>query len=177
MTAFKEWVGTLREDVETLKRVVACADVNPEARRYAAAGLNYLVTRMDLVPDWEETVGVLDDVFVMRVLIRLAMQHQVDEGLDSQTLVEVGRLANEAETVEAYLGSELYARLRKHCAALVDQAVRERTPAEIVGERATREALFREVADEIKRLPAAAFSDPDAVAVKLKSYLQHKLGK
>lgn len=173
--AFKEWVHTVREDVQTLKAVVEAESVNREARKCAAAALAYFVTRMDLVPDWEESVGVLDDVMVLRMLIRLAGQYDVDQGLSGDTLVEVGRLTNEADKIEAFLGDELYARLHKHCAGLTDDAVRGRTPDMVVDDAEARAALFSEVDTELHRLPAAPFNDPEAVEVKFKSYLHHKL--
>lgn len=176
--AIKEWVTTVREDVETLKSIVASESVELEARKYAAAALNYLVTRMDLVPDWEESVGVMDDVMVIRICVELASQHGVDEALDdAEAIVAVGRLLNEEKRIESFLGSKLYADLRKHCTHLVDQSVRGRSPSQLVSDAGLRAKLFAEVEADIKRMPPAAFSDPEAAAVKFKSYLAHKLAQ
>lgn len=176
LARIKEWVDSLRQDIETVKAVVASDAVDDDARKFAAAALNYLVTRMDLVPDWNPNIGVLDDVLVLRVCIDLASAYGLDETLDAATLVEVGRLTNDAEAIESFLGKELYARFRKHCARLSEQAVRGRTPESIVEDTDLRQALYGEVDDELLRMPAASFADPESVAVKFKAYLQHKLG-
>ncbi|MBT8496518.1 MAG: DUF1232 domain-containing protein [Deltaproteobacteria bacterium] len=89
MQTFREWTKTLREDVETLKRVVEADEADRDGRRFAAAALNYLLTRMDLVPDWEESIGILDDILVIRALAGLAVQKGVDEHVGSDTQVEL----------------------------------------------------------------------------------------
>jgi uncharacterized membrane protein YkvA (DUF1232 family) len=171
----KEWVDSLRQDIETVKTVVANEAVDDDARKFAAAALNYLVSRMDLVPDWNQDIGVIDDVLVLRVTFDLASAYGLDEDLDAATLVDVGRLTNDVEAIERFLGPELYARLRKHCARLSEEAVRGRTPEAIVGDPEARAALYAEVDDELLRLPAASFGNPEAVAVSFKAYLAHKL--
>jgi uncharacterized membrane protein YkvA (DUF1232 family) len=171
---FKQWVDSVREDAAALERVVASDQADKEARRLAAAGLSYLVMRMDLVPDWEPAVGVLDDVFVLRVCARLAASHGED-GLDDKAQVGLERLANQAERIEEFLGADLHARFKAYCGKLVDQTVRGRTAEAVVSDPAARQALFAEVDDDIGRMPVASFADAEAIAVKLKAYLEHKL--
>lgn len=171
----KEWVGSIREDVETVKDVVGNAEVDRAARKLAAAALNYLVTRMDLVPDWEPTIGVIDDALVLRACMALASEHDVVKGLDAETLVAVGRLTNEADSISKLIGADLYAKLKKHCARLSDEPVRGRTPGHVVDDADARAALFREVGDELLRMPAATFAEPEAVKRQLTSYLKTKL--
>lgn len=171
-----EWVETFREDVEVLKRVVSDEAVSEDARKYAAAALNYLVSRMDLIPDWTETIGVVDDVMILRTCVALANQYGLHEDLhDADALVAVGRLANEADRIEAILGHDLEAKLRTFCGRLIDTAVRGRTPDLIVTEADARAKLYEEVDEDLKRLPPATFSDGDAVKAKLVSYLTAKL--
>lgn len=172
----KEWVDSLRQDVETVKTVVANDKVDEDARKFAAAALNYLVSRMDLVPDWNQDIGVIDDVFVLRVTLDLGSAYGLDEDLDAATLVDVGRLTNDVDAIEKFLGPELYAKFRKHCARLSEEAVRGRTPEAIVADAGVRETLFAEIDDELLRMPAASFGNPEDVGVKVKAYLQHKLG-
>jgi uncharacterized membrane protein YkvA (DUF1232 family) len=175
MKVFKEWVRTLREDVQTLRRCIENDEASKDGRQYAAAALNYVVMRMDLVPDWEEAIGVLDDAMVLRVMVRLGMQKDLDEGLDADTVAQLGRLSNEAELIETFLGDELYAKFRKYCTRLTDESVRGRTPYAIVSDADLRKQLYEEVEDDIKRMPPASFADPEQVSVKFKSYLHHKL--
>ena len=174
--AFKEWVSTIREDIETIKSIVETEKVDEDARKFAATALNYLVARMDLVPDWEESVGVLDDVMVLRVCLELAGQHGLDEQLeDSDIIVAVGRLSNEVKLIEDYLGAELYAHFRKYCARQSSESVRGRSPETVVNDAEARAALYSEVDAELLRMPAAPFSDPEALSLKFRSYLHHKL--
>ncbi len=176
--AFREWVGTIREDVETLEAIIENEKVGEDARQYAAAALNYLVTRMDLVPDWEASIGVLDDVMVIRICTELASQRGLDAGLtDSKHIVAVGRLANEIGVIDDFLGDDLAADLRKYVARLVDTSVRGRGVMTILENAEERAKLYEEVADDLRRMPAAPFEDPETLSVKFKSYLQHKLSK
>ena len=147
--AFREWVGSIREDVETLEAIIDSEDIAKDARQYAAAALNYLVTRMDLVPDWEDSIGVLDDVMVIRICTELASQRGLDEGLsEAKHIVAVGRLVNESKRIDAFLGPELAADLRKHVARLVDTSVRGRGVMTILENSEERAKLYTEVADD-----------------------------
>lgn len=175
MKRFRDWTSTLREDVETLKAVVDAKDAPVEGRRFAAAALNYLLTRMDLVPDWEESIGILDDVLVLRALADLAMQKGVDAHLSSDTQVALARLVAEVEHGRTWLGNDLWTRFAKHCESLVDTSVRGRSPGVIVQDADARKAVYGELEDHIKTLPPHAFSDADDVAVRFKAYIQHKL--
>ena len=171
----REWVRSLRQDVETLKAAVETDAVDEDARKFAAAALNYIVSRMDLIPDWTETIGIVDDVLVLRVCVGLAAAHDFDRGLEGDTLVEVGRLMNDAERVEGILGAELYPEFRRYCARLSDEAVRGRVPETIVKDKEVREALWDEIENDLLRMPPASFSEPADVVRRLTSYLHAKL--
>ncbi|MCP4446315.1 MAG: hypothetical protein GY811_13365 [Myxococcales bacterium] len=176
--AFREWVGSIREDVEILEAIINSEAIEKDARQFAAAALNYVVTRMDLVPDWEESIGVLDDVTVTRICTELASQRGLDEGLsDAKHIVAVGRLVNESKRIDEFLGDELAADLRKYVARLVDTSARGRGVATILENPEERAKLYEEVADDIRRMPAAPFEGPDTLTPKFKSYLQYKLTK
>ena len=176
MEAFKEWIASLREDIDTLKGIVVTSKIDSGARIYAAAALNYLVSRMDLVPDWEETVGLIDDVMVVRLCVELASQHRLDQDLeDAAHIVAVGRLLNEVPRIDAFLGASLSADLRGYCRKLTETPVRGRSCSKILESEAERSKLFEEVDQDLQRMPAASFEDPSALAVKFKSYLAHKL--
>jgi uncharacterized membrane protein YkvA (DUF1232 family) len=175
LKAFKEWVETFPADVETLKTVVQSESVPVPARKLVAAALSYLVTRLDLVPDHNETIGVLDDVFVVRTCLAAAGS-SVDDGLSADATVEVGRLVNEADRIEAFLGKPLYARFKAYCQKLADSTVRGRTTAQIVSDAAVRKALYVEIDDDLKKLPPAQFNDSeDELKAKLISFLKPKL--
>ena len=172
----KGWVGSLRNDVATMKAVLTAESVSHDAKKLAAAALNYLVQRMDLVPDHEPTLGVIDDVMVLRVCAALAIERGLDDGLDPDDLVDLAKLSNEAEVIESLMGADLYAHLRKRCERLAEEAVRGRTPERVVTDRAALAQLLQEVEDELARMPPASFGDPQALARQLNSYLMNKLG-
>ncbi|HUH00643.1 MAG TPA: DUF1232 domain-containing protein [Kofleriaceae bacterium] len=171
-----EWVESFREDINALVKVVDTEAVPEDARKYAAAALNYLVTRMDLIPDWTETIGVVDDVLVLRTCVALAATYGLAENLeDADAIVAVGRLTNEADRIGDILGHDLAAKLRKHCARMTDTAVRGRTPAAIVADPELRAKLYEEIQHDLNRMPASSFKDADGVSARLKSYLHAKL--
>ena len=175
MQTFREWTKTLREDVETLKRVVEADAADRDGRRFAAAALNYLLTRMDLVPDWEESIGILDDILVLRALAGLAVQKGVDEHVGSETQVELARLMNEADKGHEWLGDELWGKFSKHAETLVEKSVRGRSPSTLVDDADARKTAFTELEEHIKSMPAHNFADGETIEVKFKAYIQHKL--
>ena len=69
----------------------------------------------------------------------------------------------------------MFAKSRKHCERQSEVAVRGRTPDLICRDADARKRLFEEVENELLRLPAATFEDPEAALRQLKSYLQTKL--
>jgi uncharacterized membrane protein YkvA (DUF1232 family) len=171
---FKEWVGALPTDVALIERVIASEAVDRDTRKLLAAGLSYLVMRMDLVPDWEGDIGLLDDVFVLRVCARLASSRGA-EGLAGDDTLAVRRLSTDTASIETYLGADLYKKLEAYCSALAGQEIRGRSTDTIVSDAKVRAALMAEVAEDIARAPAMTEADSDGLAVKLKAYLQHKL--
>lgn len=169
----KDWLTSFRDDVETAKKVVAAVEVDKSSRRFAAAALNYLVTRMDLVPDWEEGVGILDDAMVLRQCLALAADRGLDK-LDAMTTAAAGRLGNDVEGIEALLG-DLYGKFKAYCEKLPEQVVRGRTADTIATDAAARATLFVEVDEELSRLPPPKLPDPAQAERVLKSYLHAKL--
>jgi uncharacterized membrane protein YkvA (DUF1232 family) len=171
---FKSWAETIRQDTEALKALLESPTADAGSRRLAAAALSYLVSRMDLIPDWNEGIGVIDDVMILRVCAQLAQGH--DRGaLPASAEIGLERMANEADQITGFLGGALYDKLRAYSAKLVDQPVRGRTPAELVDDAAARAALYVELDDEIKRTVPIVVNDPADAELRLKAYLTHKL--
>jgi uncharacterized membrane protein YkvA (DUF1232 family) len=171
---FKGWAETIRQDIDALKALLESSSADAASRRLAGAALSYLVSRMDLIPDWNEGIGVLDDVMVLRVCAQLAQGS--DRGsLSAAAEISLERMTNEAEKISAFLGGGLYDKLRAYCAKLVDQPVRGRTPAHLADDAAARKALYAEVDDELKRTVPIVINDPVDAEVRLKAYLTHKL--
>ena len=171
---FKGWAETFRADVAAMKALIESEKADPEARKLGAGALSYLVTRMDLIPDWNEGIGVMDDIFVVRVCAGMATTLGLGD-IAHDAEVTLGRLANEAEKVADFLGSELYDKLRQYCAKLEETQVRGRLPKQIVEEASARLALYNEVEEELKRSVPVVVADPDDAELRLKSYLKQKL--
>jgi uncharacterized membrane protein YkvA (DUF1232 family) len=171
---FKAWADTIRQDTDAYKALLESATADAPSKRLAAAALLYLVSRMDLIPDWNEGIGVIDDVMVLRVCAQLSQGH--DRGaLPVAAEVSLERMANEADKITAFVGGTIYDKLRAYCAKLVDQKVRGRTPAQLVDDAALRKALYAEVDAELKRTVPIVVNDPADAELRLKAYLTHKL--
>jgi len=168
------WAETFHQDVDALKALVESEKADLDARKHAAAALNYLVTRMDLIPDWNEGIGALDDAMILRVCAQLAQQHPLGD-LPGQADYAIGRLGNEAEKLSGLLGRELAEKLKQYCAKLVDTAVRGRTPQQVIEDPEARKGLWADVEDELKKSVPVVVADPEDAELRLKAYLQHKL--
>jgi uncharacterized membrane protein YkvA (DUF1232 family) len=170
---FKSWAETIRADVDALKALLESAKADAHSRKLAAVALSYLVSRMDLIPDWNEGIGVIDDVMVLRVCAQLAQGHEHHVATSAE--VVLGRMANEADSIGKFLGGPLYDKLKSYCAKQVDVAVRGRTPQLLVDDDAKRKQLYAEVEDEIKKTVPIVVNDPVDAELRLKAYLTHKL--
>lgn len=173
--AIESWVEGLPRDVEVARAVVEAEGAHREARKLAAAALAYLVTRMDLIPDWNETIGVIDDTMVLRVCLDLAAAYLSMDALPDELSMRLGRLCNDTDRIKEMLGADLYAKLRRHCTRLADTAVRGHSPARIVDDAAARSTLYAEVTADLARVPAASFAQATDLEPRLRSYLHHKL--
>lgn len=175
MEVMASWVEALPGDVEAIKALLEAEDAHREARKLAGAALCYLVTRLDLVPDWNETIGVIDDTMVVRVCMDLAAAYPPMPELADAVRVRLGRMASEVDVVKAFLGPELFVRLRRHCMRATDLSVRGHSPVRMLDDEAARAALYAEVEADLARMPVASFAQPEQIEPRLRSYLHHKL--
>ncbi len=171
---FKGWAESIRQDIDAFKALLESEGSDRESKKLAGAALLYMVSRMDLIPDWNEGIGVIDDVMVLRVCAQLsqvsargALPKAADQALD--------RMANEADKITAFLGGPLYDKLKSYVSKLGEQAVRGRTPGKLVDEPELRKALYVELEDEIKSTVPIVVNDPTDAELRLKAYLTHKL--
>jgi uncharacterized membrane protein YkvA (DUF1232 family) len=171
---FKGWAETIRHDIDAFKALLESKAADPSSRQLAAAALSYLVSRMDLIPDWNAGIGVLDDVMILRVCAQLTQGHERGP-LPAAAEISLERMANEADQITAFLGGAIYDKLRAYAAKLVDHPVRGRTAAQLADDAAARKALYTEVDDELKRTVPVVIDDPADAEVRLKAYLTHKL--
>ena len=171
---FKGWAETIRQDVDALKAVLESTKADEHSRKLAGAALSYLVSRMDLIPDWNEGIGVIDDIMVLRVVAQLTNSHTRGD-LPTTAEVALDRMTNEADKIAAFLGGALYDKLKSYCSKLEDVAVRGRTPGMLLEDVAQRKQLYVELEDEIQRTVPIVINDPVDAELRLKAYLTHKL--
>ena len=100
---FKGWAETIRQDIDAFKALLESTKADEQSRKLAGGALLYLVSRMDLIPDWNEGIGVIDDVMVLRVCAQLTQDLERGE-LPTSAEVSFDRMANEADKITAFLG-------------------------------------------------------------------------
>ena len=171
---FKGWAETIRQDIEAFQALLESPKADEHSRKLAGAALLYLVSRMDLIPDWNEGIGVIDDVMVLRICAQLTQGHTRGE-LPTQAEVSLDRMANQADAIQQFLGGPLYDKLKAYCAKLSDVAVRGRTPGALLDDAKLRKDLKSELDDEIKKTVPIVVNDPVDAELRLKAYLTHKL--
>jgi uncharacterized membrane protein YkvA (DUF1232 family) len=171
---FKGWAETIRADIDAHKALLESKKADTHAKKLAGAALLYLVSRMDLIPDWNEGIGVIDDVMVLRVCAQLSQGHERGS-LPTSAEVALDRMANEADKISEFLGGPLFDKLRAYCAKLAEQEVRGRKPAQLLDDADQRKALYAELEDELKRSVPIVVANPADAEVRLKAYLTHKL--
>jgi uncharacterized membrane protein YkvA (DUF1232 family) len=171
--AFRGWADTIRQDVDALRALLEAKAADDHAKKLAGAALLYLVSRMDLIPDWNEGIGVIDDVMVLRVCAQLAQGHARTVPTSAEVALE--RMANEADQITQFLGAATYDKLKAYVAKLESQSVRGRTPTQLVEDAAARKALYVELEDELAKTVPIVINDPIDAELRLKAYLTHKL--
>jgi hypothetical protein len=179
IAALARWALGWRADLDTLERALGAAEAKADVRRACAAALNYVVSRMDLVPDWEPAVGLFDDLMVVRICAAQALESigpaGGDGGLDQETSADLRRLARQSESIRDFLGDDLFGKLRDYCDRHTREVVRGRTPDQLVADDRARAELFAEVDHAATRAGEVSVPDHSQAAVRLKAYLGHKL--
>lgn len=165
---FPTWLRTLGEDAGALGTVVQ-ADGNEEVKRYVASGLNYIFKSLDLIPDGIDDLGFCDDAFVIRVAAQLACESDpsAKDGI-------VGRLADDAQAVEAFLGDD-YPRLVAYVKSLRKGAARGRTVEDIMTDASVRSSFVHEVTAWAQEYQVPSFTRDVKTLIKLKAFLSAKL--
>lgn len=165
---FPAWLRTLGEDAGALGSVVA-ADGNDEVKRYVTSGLNYIFKSLDLIPDGIDDLGFCDDAFVIRVAAALAVEAEpgAHDGV-------VGRLADEAKSVEDFLGDD-YPRLVAYVKGLRKGAARGRTVEDIMTDAEARSSFVHEVTAWAQEYQVPSFTRDVKTLIKLKAFLSAKL--
>ena len=169
LDVFPGWLRTLGEDAGALGTIVSTNAGGEEARRYVISGLNYIFKSLDLIPDGIDDLGFCDDAFVIRVAAALACE--ADANAKNGIL---GRLADDARQVEAFLGDD-YPRLVTYVKGLRKGAARGRTVEDIMTDASARASFVSEVAAWSKEYQVPSFTRDVKTLIKLKAFLSAKL--
>jgi uncharacterized membrane protein YkvA (DUF1232 family) len=168
---FPQWLSELAQDALVLSKGLLEPSLSVEQRVWLAAGVNYLLRSVDLIPDGVEDLGYLDDAFVIRVAAREAF---IERPFDDQAQPELARLAREAEFVTEFLGKDAD-KINDYVSGLRILKVRGRSPSDI-GEE---EALAQQVADDASSWAQSyivpSFLRDEKTLVKLRAFLATKL--
>lgn len=168
LEVFPNWLRTLGEDAGELGKVVS-SQPSDEVLRFAASGLNYIFKSLDLIPDGIDDLGFCDDAFVIRVAAALACE--ADPSAKDGAL---GRLADEAKDVEAFLEAD-YPALVTYVKGLRKGAARGRTVEDIATDPSARTAFLHEVTAWSTEYQVPSFTRDVKTLIKLKAFLNAKL--
>lgn len=171
---FKSWAETIRQDMDAFKALLESGKADEKARKLAGGALSYLVSKMDLIPDWNEGIGVIDDVMVLRVCASLS-QDLSRGSLPTSAEAALDRMANQAEKITEFLGGPVYDNLKKYCAKLGDTKVRGATAQDLMDEESARKSLYAALDEELEKTVPIVINDPTDAELRLKAYLTHKL--
>lgn len=172
LDAFPNWLRSLGEDARALAAVLE-RQASGSAERRAAAALNYLFKSLDLIPDGLEDLGFIDDTFVVRAAAD-AVKQESAANLAADSTGTLARLAEEAELVREFLGTE-YARLVKYVAGLEQGSARGRSVQDILSNPAVRADFVQEVRQWADGYAVPSFTRDERNLVKLRSFLLAKL--
>jgi len=171
---FKSWAETIRADIDAYKALLESDKAEEKSRKLAGAALSYLVSKMDLIPDWNEGIGVIDDVMVLRVCA--ALSQDTDRGsLPGTAEASFERMANQSEKIAEFLGGPIYDKLKQYCSKLGDLKVRGKTPSDLLVDQAARSSLYVALDEELEKTVPIVIKDPKDAELRLKAYLTHKL--
>ena len=189
LDAFPNWLRSLADDARALAALLegksAAGDAAEGERvegegasasvseRRSAAVLNYLFKSLDLIPDGLEDLGFIDDAFVVRAAAE-AVRLEAEGELSADSTGTLVRLADEAELIREFLGSE-YARLSRYVAGLEQSSVRGRSVATILSDAGARADFVREVREWADSFAPPSFTRDMRNLVKLRSFLLAKL--
>ena len=171
----EQWTSSLANDTSPLIAAMTAAETPREARRLLVGALSFFIRKVDIVPDYVEGIGLVDDAFVLRVASALAEQSGLGE-LDVEVAAAIEALAESTAPIKEFLW-DLYPQFEDFVRALPDQTVRGRTADNVLDDPAAREDFLREVNDELRLLEVKPFLDSDRVLTDLKAFIRDAVKK
>jgi uncharacterized membrane protein YkvA (DUF1232 family) len=175
INTFKSWAETIRQDIDAYKTLLESEKADERARKLAGGALSYLVSKMDLIPDWNEGIGVIDDVMVLRVCAVLSQDYDRG-GLSAAAETSLERMANQADSIKEFLGGPIFDKLKQYCSKLGELKVRGKTVGDVIEDATARASFYKALDEEIEKTVPIVITDPADAELRLKAYLTHKLG-
>lgn len=74
MTNWRQWAASIRTEIGVYRRVLQHPRTPRLSRWLLGFALLYLVSPIDLIPDWLPVLGQLDDLVFVPYLVRLALR-------------------------------------------------------------------------------------------------------
>jgi uncharacterized membrane protein YkvA (DUF1232 family) len=176
LDAFPKWLRSLGDDVEVAAKAVESDKLDTEARRYLIGGINYLFKSLDLIPDGIDDIGYLDDAFVLRLAAKTALDCEIG-AIDPEILRKLGKMANDSELIEEFLGDSLFDRFDTYVRHLSKGASRGRTVDELIENPLVFREFLAEARTFIKEYNSPGFANDAKNLIKLKAFFDAKLPK
>lgn len=173
---FQEWIDSFEHDVALFKEILFSESAPPQLRRLMAGGLMYMIRQNDLIPDYYQPVGTIDDTIVLRVLADLSAEW-TSELEDPKHMKALFKLANQNETNKDFLGDEGYRALENYVRMQPEKPTHGVTGDLAVSSPQARKELLAQVDEELKHFQTPAIEDGPRAERELKSYLRAKLVK
>src|SRR5690606_14682932 len=167
LDVFPQWLERLGEDAEALAELVTDEDTSSDAKRPLLGGLNALLKSVDLIPDGLQDLGYVDDALMLRVCARMAL----DAEPELERSETCRRLAEETQSVAAFVGDEVYPRFLEYLEALTDVAVRGRSVADVLDEPGLLAELTAEVRAFAAMYESAGFGRDEKNLIRLRGFL------
>ncbi|NLE87669.1 MAG: DUF1232 domain-containing protein [Myxococcales bacterium] len=171
LEVFGTWLRCLGDDARALGEVLAAEDQPEQVRRPAAMGLSYLFKSLDLIDDGIESLGYVDDAFVVRVALSQIPPDVLER---DETPEGLRKLAGQVEFVREFLGAE-YERLSSFVEGLGELNVRGRSVQALLEDAQVREEFLADVTAWANRYEAPPLGQDAKNAVKLRAFLSTKL--
>jgi uncharacterized membrane protein YkvA (DUF1232 family) len=172
VATMKEWLGSYKQDVETMRDVMLDEGPHEGARRLLAGALSYQLKDMDLIPDWVPGVGRVDDAMVLRVAAAAFMERAGD--LPKELSQRIKPLADDLGKVKEILG-DLFPLFEALVARLPDEKMHGRRADTILKREAEREHFLKDLAADIAQHKPRFSDDSESYHRQVLSHLRSKL--
>lgn len=167
LETFASWLKSLASDVQTVASVLTQEECPPEVREPLVGALFYLLRSLDLIDDGIESLGFLDDVFVLRLAAAQAGE---------QAPPEIVELAQQSVLLREFLAEAgLEARFLAYLLSLPTLSVAGQSAQDIAQSPERQQEFLAEVETWARRYEAPSFLPDPKNLTKLRSFLQAKL--